>query len=361
MKSTELWVKRADLRAAQLVTRTLDPLKAGEILVSIDKFALTANNVSYAVSGDFIGYWKYFPADGEYGKVPVWGYGDVVESRVDGITTGERLWGFWPMSTHVVLQPGRITDRQFTDVAEHRQPLPGLYNDYMRTKGDSPATKAMEDERAVLSPLFATSYFLYDYLTANGYFGAEQVLVGSASSKTGFGLCYLLHRDKQSGKRVIGLTSPRNVAFVRDLAVCDQIITYDAVATLDASVPSVIVDMAGAGDVIKSLHHHFKDNIRESCIVGVTHWEAGRSRGELPGAKPAFFFAPAHITKRDAEWGRGVLIGKAMAASAEITQSILGQFSITHVRGPEAVREAYLKLIENQVPPSQGLMLSMKS
>lgn len=361
MKTTELWVKRAALRTSQIVTRELAPLEAGEILVSIDKFALTANNISYAVSGDFIGYWKYFPAEGDWGKVPVWGFADVVQSRVPEIATGERLWGFWPMGTHAVLQPGRITDRQFTDITAHRQPLPGLYNDYMRTKGDSPALRAMEDARCVLFPLFATSYFLYDYLSANSYFGADQVLAGSASSKTGFGLCHLIHRDKQAGKRVIGLTSPRNVPFVRDLAVCDQVVPYEAVSTLDASVPSALVDMSGSGDLIKALHHHYKDNIRESCIVGATHWEAGRSRGELPGAKPAFFFAPAHIAKRDAEWGRGVLIGKAMAASAEITQLIAGRFQITHVHGPEPVQQTYLKLIENEVPPSQGLMLSMKA
>src|SRR3712207_7802692 len=46
-----------------------------------DRFGLTANNVTYAVMGDAIGYWSLFPASEDgWGRVPVWGYGDVVAS-----------------------------------------------------------------------------------------------------------------------------------------------------------------------------------------------------------------------------------------------------------------------------------------
>jgi mannose-6-phosphate isomerase class I len=106
MHTTELWVERGNLRNTRIMERQLAPLGDGEVLVRIDKFGLTANNVSYAVSGDMIGYWKYYPAEGEWGKVPVWAFGDVIESRSAEIPVGERIWGFFPMATHVVLQPG---------------------------------------------------------------------------------------------------------------------------------------------------------------------------------------------------------------------------------------------------------------
>jgi len=133
------------------------------------------------------------------------------------------------------------------------------------------------------------------------------------------------------------------------------------VTKLDASVPTAFVDMAGSGAVLTAVHNHFRDNVKESCIVGATHWEADRKRGDLPGAKPAFFFAPAHIAKRNQDWGDGVLISKAMAQSAQITASIAGKFDITHARGAAAVEKAFLSLVNNDVSPSQGLMLSMKS
>lgn len=36
-------------------------LAVGEVLVKIDRFAITANNITYAVLGDKLGYWQFFP------------------------------------------------------------------------------------------------------------------------------------------------------------------------------------------------------------------------------------------------------------------------------------------------------------
>jgi len=360
MNTTELWVERGNLRNTKVVERQLAPLAEGEVLVRIDKFGLTANNVSYAVSGDMIGYWKYYPAEGDWGKVPVWGFGDVIESRCAEIPVGERIWGFFPMGTHIVLQPGKVNARQFTDMAAHRQPLPGLYNDFMRTKDDPAPVKQAEDARCVLFPLFATSYVLFDYFVANQFFGAKQVVIASASSKTGFGLAWLVHHDTAAAQHVVGLTSPSNVDFVKTLKVCDQVETYDRISAIDASKPTIFVDMSGSGAVVSAVHQRVGDNVIESCIVGATHWEEDRNRGELPGAKPTFFFAPAHIGRRNKEWGPGVLIGKAMMAGAQITSSIQGQFAITRTDGPEAVARLFVDLVNNKVPPSRGLLLSMQ-
>lgn len=359
MHTTELWVERANLRHTKIVERQLAPLTEGEVLVKIDKFGLTANNVSYAVSGDMIGYWKYYPAEGDWGKVPVWGFGDVVESRSAEIPVGERIWGFFPMASHAVLQPGKVNARQFTDIAAHRQPLPGLYNDFMRTKDDPPAVRQAEDARCVLFPLFATSYVLYDYFVANGFFGAKQVVIASASSKTGFGLAWLVHHDREAGQHVVGLTSSSNVAFVKSLKACDQVESYETIKAIDPSKPTIFVDMSGSGAIVTAVHQHLGNNVIESCTVGATHWEGERSRGELPGARPTFFFAPAHIGRRNKEWGPGVLIGKAMMAGAQITASIAGQFAIERTDGSAAVEKAFGALVNNQVPPSRGLLLSM--
>ena len=52
---TQLWIDRSDIRQTLPVTSALPKLAEGQILVAIDKFGLTANNVSYAVTGDSIG------------------------------------------------------------------------------------------------------------------------------------------------------------------------------------------------------------------------------------------------------------------------------------------------------------------
>ena len=76
---SELWINRSDYRKTKAVSAQQKRLEDGQVRVAIDKFAITSNNVSYAVSGDAIGYWRFFPAGEGWGKVTVWGFGDVVE------------------------------------------------------------------------------------------------------------------------------------------------------------------------------------------------------------------------------------------------------------------------------------------
>lgn len=360
MQVKEFWVNRSNLRETKIVEHEAAPLAEGEVCLAIDKFGLTANNVSYAISGDMIGYWKYFPAEGPWGKVPAWGFADVVESRCSDLPVGDRIWGFFPMATHLTMLPGKVTAGNFMDFSPHRAKLPRLYNQYHRSGADPAPLRAMEDERCLFFPLFATSYIVYDYLVDNDFFGVDQVVVASVSSKTGFGLAHLIHHDPKVRQKVVGLTSPANMDFVKKLAICDEVVTYDAIKTLDPNKRTAFVDMAGSSDIVRRIHEHFGENIKESCLVGATHWEVDRKSGPLPGARPTFFFAPSRFAKRDQDWGPGVVLMKAFGASAKIAMSVKDQIDVVHIRGAEAVADTFISLINNQVPPNRGLMLSMR-
>ena len=359
-KVTELWVTRDKLRETKIVESEQKPLEDGQIRVAIDKMGLTANNVSYAVSGDAIGYWKYFPAEGEWGKVPGWAMADVVESCSDTISEGERLYGFFPMASEVILEPSRVADDFFMDKAPHRIELPALYNQYRRTRGEPDFLLALENERCLLFPLFVTSFVLYDYLIDNDFYGAQQVIIGSVSSKTGFGLAHLLKNDPAVSQKVVGLTSSGNVGFVESLDCCDQIVTYGDEAEIDASLPSAWVDMSGDGPLTGKLHRLLGDNMVESCIVGATHWEAERKRDkDLPGAVPTFFFAPGHIAKRDAEWGAGEIWRRGSEAGAEIAKSVSDQITIEKISGADEITSIWKQMLDNNVSPSRGIMISI--
>lgn len=357
---TELWVTRDDLRRTKVVESEQGPLEDGQIRVAIDKMGLTANNVSYAVSGEAIGYWKYFPAEGEWGKVPGWAMGDVVESHCDAIAQGERLYGFFPMASEVILQPGHVADDFFMDASAHRAELPALYNQYRRTKGEPEVLRELEDERCLLFPLFVTSFVLYDYLIDNDFFGAQQIIIGSVSSKTGFGLAHLLRNDRDVSQRIVGLTSSGNVPFVESLNCCDQIVTYGEETEIDAGLPAAWIDMSGDGPLTGKLHHLLGEKMVESCIVGATHWEAERKRDkDLPGAKPKFFFAPGHIAKRDAEWGQGEIWRRGSEAGVGIARSISDQIAVERISGAEDVAGIWCDMLDNKVSPSRGIMISL--
>ena len=154
---SELWINRSDYRKTKPVTRPQAPLEDGQVRVAIDKFAITSNNVSYAISGDAIGYWRFFPAEDRWGKVTVWGFGDVVESRSPDIKVGERLYGFFPMASEAVLTVGRVKEDFFMDASPHRADLAAVYNQYRRLAGEPEAMRKLEDERSLYFPLFITS------------------------------------------------------------------------------------------------------------------------------------------------------------------------------------------------------------
>ncbi len=357
---TELWVNRGDYRETKIIESPASPLNENEVLVRIDKFGLTANNVSYAVSGDMIGYWKYYPADDPFGKVPVWGMADVVESNNDDIAVGERLWGFFPMASHATLTVGKVYDDNFMDATPHRLELPALYNQYRRTKGEPEFLHGLEDERCLLFPLFMTSFVLYDYLIDNDFFGAKQVLIGSVSSKTGFGLAKFLHDDKRIQQKIVGVTSAGNVGFVERLDCCDQIITYGDEGEIDSSQPAAYVDMSGNGPLTEKLHLHLDGNMVESCMVGATHWEEERrTEKSLPGARPTFFFAPKQIAKRDKEWGAGTLFVKAGMASARVADNIKNEINVERISGAESAATIWKEMLNNKVSPNRGIMVGL--
>ncbi len=361
MAITELWVDRGDFRNTREVSVAVPDIADGEILVAIDKFALTSNNVSYAASGDMIGYWQFFPThEAPWGKVPVWGMAEVVASNAADIAVGERLYGFFPMATHLVMAPGSVRPEGFSDTQAHRQELPALYNHYARTDAEPAALQAVENERCVYFPLFMTGYVITDLLADNAWFGAEQIVIGSVSSKTGFGLASFIKTSGFAGE-VVGLTSAGNRDFVASLGICDSIVTYGDVDTI-AQRPSVFVDMAGDKSTRIALHQHLLDNMKASLMVGATHWDAWRPADmdtPLPGSAPEFFFAPAQIEKRNGEWGPGVLMEKAYGASTELALELSGRLDMQSYSGAGACAEMWVELLNNNVSGQQGILVSL--
>jgi len=356
---TDFLVSRSDLRQCRVAEAPRPEPQPGEALLRVDTFALTANNITYAVFGDAMRYWDFFPAPAGWGRIPVWGYATVVRSRHDALPEGERVYGYLPMSTHLVVQPGKVGDASFVDAAPHRAALPGPYQVYTRAAHVPGFGPEFEDVQSILRPLFFTSFLIEDFLADNDLFGATSVVVASASSKTALGVAFQLTRNRPRGCRVIGLTSPRNVEFCRRVRYYDEVLTYDALASLPAGVPTVYVDMAGDGKLLHAVHDHFRDQLKHSCIVGATHWEDRATQHAMPGPKPQFFFAPTQIQKRRKDWEPGVLEQRLGAAWDALVPSVKPWLEVTHGRGAAAVEKTYREVLEGRSRPEQGHMLSL--
>jgi hypothetical protein len=251
MNSTDFVVARNDLQQCKIIeTRLPDAatLPDEALLIKIDRFALTANNITYAVLGDELKYWQLFPAPENFGNIPVWGFGEVIASKHPGINIGERLFGYFPMATHLVIEAADVSKRGLRDAAAHRQGVAPVYNAYARVSGDPAFAGRQGDFQALLRPLFMLSFLVDDFLAENEFFGARGVMLSSASSKTAFGLAHLLHTQRKA-IRVIGLTSGGNTEFVKSLGCYDDVVTYDRVTSLRSDQPVAFVDMAGNSEL----------------------------------------------------------------------------------------------------------------
>ncbi|MES2103934.1 MAG: DUF2855 family protein [Pseudomonadota bacterium] len=362
----EFIVERENLRNCKFVATPLPDagsMADGQVLLKIDKFAFTSNNVTYAAFGQAMSYWNFFPAPEGWGKIPVWGFAEVVLSKHESIQAGERFYGYYPMSSHVVLQPTRCSEHGFSDGAGHRQAMHALYNQYLRTSTDPAYSAGSEDQQVLLRPLFITSFMIDDFLADNDFFGARTVLLSSASSKTAYGTAFMLSQRGKDQCEVIGLTSAANAAFVTGLGCYDRVVTYDQVASLPGDVPVVYVDMAGNGQLRSSLHHHYQDNMKYSCAVGGTHWDELGGAGNLPGARPALFFAPAQIKKRMGDWGPGGLQQKLAQAWQQFMQPVMDKdkpwMQVQQGQGPADVQQVYLQMLDGGTQPNEGHVLTL--
>ncbi len=267
-------VQRKNLSQCKFVSAGIEAdLKSGQVLLKVDRFALTANNISYALLGETLGYWDFFPAaEEDWGRIPAWGFAEVVRSKNDGVAVGDRVYGLVPMSTHFVLQPDVVTQRGFVDASPHRAKFSSLYQQYELVKHNPLYVPEYKDRWTLFWPLFLSAFLVDEFLAENNFFGAQAVVISSASSKTALGLAFLLSRKRISQCKVIGLTAPGNLPFVESLGYYSQVVTYKQIQSLPSGLPIVYVDLAGDGEMLSTLHYYF-ENMRYNCLLGATHWE----------------------------------------------------------------------------------------
>nr|WP_315491031.1 DUF2855 family protein [uncultured Rhodoferax sp.] len=370
---TEFLVRKDQLGTTTVRSHPAPALAEGQVRVGIARFALTSNNITYAAMGDAMQYWQFYPveadADGTpWGRIPVWGFGTVLESRHADVAVGERLYGYFPMSSTVDLAPGKVSATSFMDTAPHRAQLHAVYNQYMRCATDPFYTADTEDVQALLRPLFITSWLIDDFLADNDFFGATAnpaqpvlLLLSSASSKTAYGTAFQM--TQRAGVEVMGLTSPGNVAFCESLGCYHRVLTYDQLDQIAADAPSIYVDFAGSATFRKALHTHCK-GLRYSCSIGATHVSDMGGAKDVPGPKATLFFAPAQIKKRSMDWGpQGLgqrLVQSWQAFVAQATQPAGPWLRVEQHRGSAAVQAAYQQVLGGRGDPRMGHMLSLE-
>lgn len=359
LQNTTLQIDRNAHATSRICGTEMPALGVGHVRFHIERFALTANTVTYATTGDSLGYWDFFPT-GEpgWGCVPAMGWAQIVESQHPDVAVGGRYYGWYPMARFVDMAVTPNADG-LRDDGPHRAAHAPVYRAYVATDRDAlyqPGADA-EDRHALLRGLFITGWLAEDYFAENDWFGARRVLVLSASSKTAIGFAHCA--DAREGIEVIGATSPRNHAFTHRIGCYNEVVLYEDIAAIPADAPIVSIDMAGSGPVLGAVHTHFRDQLKYSMAVGRSHHEAPSRATSLPGPKPEFFFAPTQVKKRVQDWGpRGYQERVATALRGFVGWSS-EWLQVRHSRGARAAASTWDEVYSGRVEPHVGHVVSL--
>lgn len=338
------------------------PLGEGEAVLSLDRFSLTTNNITYAAYGDAIGYWKVFPTGrDDYGQMPVWGFADVTASRAEGVEVGARVFGYFPMADTLVVQAEKVSRGGFADASPWRKAVPDIYNRYVLCAADSHYAVELENSEALFRPLFVTSYTVIDFLRDNGFFGARRIVISSASSKTAYGAAWCLEDDDIE---VIALTGARNRAFVEGLGAYDAVHGYDAVEALPTDAPTLYLDLAGDPRLRRRVHAHFGEGLTYDCLVGSTQSDSfTQNDPELIGPRPVFFFAATCLDQHRERGTLHAFYGRFLTDQSRFFARVVDPaspwLSIVEHQGLDAAADVVRALADGASDPAEGAIVRL--
>ncbi|KAF8215236.1 hypothetical protein K438DRAFT_1562324 [Mycena galopus ATCC 62051] len=380
-------------RDAAVIAATSIPshLPPNHILIRIDRFGFSANNITYQALGEqpHFRYYDFHAAPKTenvspqtHGLVPVWGFGSVVASSHPKILTGERIYGYLAPSRYLLVpvSPSDVNKHAFYVPRPHLPADRRPYNQIIRCSTDPEyiPTALGEDLTMLYRPLFWTAYWFEDWIFSVGYRGATAFLISSASAKTAFCAAYLIGKRRsrrESSVKIVGLTSKRNVAFTKGLSLYDEVVEYDTFQSALGREKWVYVDVAGNDDLNKRLFKHFQTpasgELITSVALGMTtlspasekvsslDWNTNTFTASPQVPELENFFMVEWLNVRKHQLPLHEIFQRQKQAWAELMVDCVPWVRLEHVSGADEVKKAYDKIASSGFSPDVGFIWSL--
>lgn len=384
-----------------VLARTRLPLglPQNHVLIEVERFGFSANNVTYQALGE-APHFRYFdfhtaPSTGvvsptTHGLIPVWGFGTIINSTHARIRIGERVYGYLAPTRYLILpvSPSDVNRYSFFVPRPHLPSDRRPYNQITRCQADpqwDPSPLA-EDLTMLYRPLFWTAFWCEDWLHAANFRGADSFIISSASAKTAFCLAYLLGKRRRAEHysfKITGLTSTRNVAFTRGLKLYDEVLEYDGFEASgllhSSSGRYVYVDVAGNDALNSRIQAHFATsqalvagvqlgltNLSPSApsaasIKFVTNTSLSNSVHEPRGEEVHMeqFFMPEWLAARKRQLSVAQITSMQATAWRELMDDGKDWVRIERIFGGEQVQEAYRRVAKEGTDPTAGAIWSL--
>ncbi len=350
----EVLFRRDDLAVSEIRVPVLEDLRPGEVRLAIEKFGLTANNVSYTQFGDGKNapFWNAFPGPPALGRVPIWSFVRVVESRNDGIPVGSRYFGFVPMASHHTVH-AEVTPRGFRDISPQRSFLHPWYVTFQHAAEPD----ELDDFRALMRPVFPAAFNLADLVERQAALGVKSLIITSASCKTAIAMVDEV-LERGLGVATTAVTSAGHRGFVAGLGLYDEVVTYDTVGSATVRAPAMVIDFTGVAPCLRAVYRHFAVALTAGVLIGFTHpGAADEPPPGLPDPQPAFFFTPMVEDQAVAEEGPDAYYARYQEAETRFLQRMSSWHTLRTGHGPVAVVDAFQSLRSGEQVPDEGRVL----
>lgn len=329
------------LHTMRLVPDPLPEPARGSLLLKIERFVLSSNNITYARYGDELGYWAPFPArEHGWGRVPAWGTARVIGGDTDLAAPGELFYGFIPMATHVLVEAEPLPTGLRATSPERSEMFP-LYRDMIRM--NDPVDDVV---LATTGGAAKTAAHLSDEIQASG---PAQVVFSSATSRTALTTAVVL---REAGLRVVGLTAADHAKAAARAEAFDEVLSYDEVGDLVGIPGTVYVDVAGRAEITVAVARTLGSALVRSLRVGETHPSSEPSAQLSPPGPPVEQFNVGlrriDVAARIGEEKMAVL---EQAVEKSIAVWAAEHLAVETVTGLEQVRHVWHRVLRGEVDP----------
>ncbi|MEZ7990499.1 MAG: DUF2855 family protein [Halioglobus sp.] len=183
-------------------------------------------------------------------SAPCWGRCKVYRSNHPNIQEGSTYYGFWPLAAYCVRSVCDVDDQAF--IAYLNLPTFSGPKEWLKLIKMEDDSNAMDNyEYMKIGITYARE------LEDMNYFDAERLVISSASSASGQIIAMCL-KELNPSFTVIGLTSERNLEFVKQFSYFDEVYPYDEIKSGPNANKSLYFDALGWESVTKDVFEHFE-------------------------------------------------------------------------------------------------------
>lgn len=332
------------LARTRVTTDVLEEPGDGELILAVELFGLSGNNISYAQLGNQfgLGYWRPFPAQDGWGRVPAWGIARVLAGDPALAQVGDRFVGLVPMADRMRLQAAP-TATGLRDTSAEREGMLPLYRDMRSVASDPGWREDLLDVHLLLRPAYPPAALLDDELAKAG---TQRVLLTSATSKTALMTARLLSRR---GVDVTGLTSAAHLDAAVATGAYSSVRSYDEIDDLPVQAV-VLLDIAGNPAILEAVHARFGDDLIRHLGVGGTHHGAAAAALAAPASAapgPEMFNTGAREVELADEHGEQEVLRLEDAARDLLVPWAASWMEVRTVTGANDVENEWRRLTTN--------------